>query len=258
MRREPEAAGGFLSFASVFVEDPFADLLASVRLEPLGRGRQGGVLLRVDEVSRVPIVRTTTRYGAPAQRLPAAHERLARRIEEVASLPIGFNNALIERYTNDYASMGAHSDQALDLAEGSFIALFSCYERQEAAPPPRKLVVEAKAPGGDVFEIPLAHNGAVVFSTDTNRRFRHRIVLDRAVRAPENPWLGITLRTSRTLLRFRGGHPYLPGDIRLTLADEEQRRAFYRLRHRENTEADFTYPTIAYTLSESDLMPPEG
>ena len=43
---------------------------------------------------------------------------------------------------------------------------------------------------------------------------------------------------------------------RLTLADDEQRREFYRLRRRENNETDFTYPRMTYTISESDLMPP--
>ncbi|MET8800825.1 hypothetical protein ABZV91_31150 [Nocardia sp. NPDC004568] len=57
----------------------------------------------------------------------------------------------------------------------------------------------------------------------------------------ENQWLGVTFRTSKTLLRFREGHPYLPHGTRLMSANDDQRREFYRLRRRENNETDFVY-----------------
>ena len=142
-----------------------------------------------------------------------------------------FNNALIECYTNDYTTMGAHSDQALDLAEGSTIAVYTCYRYPERAKrPPRKLVIESKELGGDVdgsgrrcFEIPLIHNSVVLFSLDTNRRFRHKIILDtthrslstssatssagrRCAQVEENEWLGMTLRTSKTFVQFQRTH----------------------------------------------------
>ncbi|MFD4358069.1 hypothetical protein ACFWPX_36390 [Nocardia sp. NPDC058518] len=199
-------------------------------------------------------MRTTTRYGSPAQRFGAVHDRLAQRVQARAGLSVGFNNALVECYSNAYATMGSHSDQALDLAEESFIAVFSCY-RYPAAVPPRKLLFEQKG-SGEMFEVPLVHNGVVVFSVASNRRLRHKIVLDGAARAVENEWLGVTLRSSKTFVRFRGGHAYLPQGARLVLADEDQRREFYRLRRRENDETDFVYPSLAYTVSESDLMVP--
>ncbi|MFD8821951.1 alpha-ketoglutarate-dependent dioxygenase AlkB [Streptomyces sp. NPDC059605] len=236
-------------------EDLFAKLSASARLEDVGKGRRGAVLTEVDEEGGVPLVRTTTRYGSPAQRFRAVHERLARQIQERAALPVGLNNALIESYTNAYATMGSHSDQALDLADESFIAVFSCYQRPEAGPP-RKLIFESKEFEGEKFEIPLAHHSIVAFSVDSNRRFKHKIVLDAAARATENQWLGVTFRTSKTLVRFRDGHVYLPQGARLVSADDEQRREFYRLRRRENNETDFVYPALTYTISESDLMPP--
>lgn len=236
-------------------EDLFAELSASARLEDVGKGRRGAVLTEVDEEGGVPLVRTTTRYGSPAQRFRAVHERLARQIQERAALPVGLNNALIESYTNAYATMGGHSDQALDLADESFIAVFSCYQRPEAGPP-RKLIFESKEFEGEKFEIPLAHHGIVAFSVGSNRRFKHKIVLDAAARATENQWLGVTFRTSKTLVRFRDGHVYLPQGARLVSADDEQRREFYRLRRRENNETDFVYPALTYTISESDLMPP--
>ncbi len=235
-------------------ENLFAELSASARLEDVGRGRRGAVLAKVDEAEGVPLVRTTTRYSNPAQRFRSVHERLALRIQERAALPVGFNNALIERYTNAYRTMGSHSDQALDLADDSAIAVFSCYQRPEAGPP-RKLIFESKEAGGDEFEIPLVHNGVVVFSVESNRRLRHKIVLD-APGAAENEWLGVTFRTSKTFVRFRDGQAYLPKGARLTSADTEQGREFYGLRRRENNETDFVYPVLTYTISESDLLPP--
>ncbi|MET7757357.1 alpha-ketoglutarate-dependent dioxygenase AlkB [Streptomyces sp. NPDC005389] len=236
-------------------ENLFAELSASALLEDVGKGRRGATLTKTDEAGRFPLVRTTTRYGRPAQRFRAVHERLARRIQERAALPVGFNNALIETYTNAYTTMGGHSDQALDLADDSFIAVFSCYRHPEAGPP-RKLLFASKESAGETFEVPLAHHGVVVFSVDANRRLRHRIVLEKPVPAADNQWLGVTFRTSKTLVRFRDGQAYLPQGARLVAADEEQSREFYRLRRRENEETDFVYPPLTYTISESDLMPP--
>ncbi|MER5964653.1 alpha-ketoglutarate-dependent dioxygenase AlkB [Streptomyces sp. NPDC002057] len=250
--RIPDAV---LSYALPTGEDLFAELSASAHLEDTGKGRRGAVLTRTDAAGGVPLVRTTTRYGGPAQPFRAVHERLAREIRERAALPVGFNNALVERYTNAYRTMGGHSDQALDLADGSFIAVLSCYRHPEAGPP-RKLIFESKEPGGETFEIPLAHHGVVAFSVDTNRLFRHRIVLDAPAPAADNEWLGVTFRTSKTYVRFRDGDAFLPQGARLVPADEEQRHEFYRLRRRENNETDFVYPPLTYTVSESDLMPP--
>ncbi|MEV5575483.1 alpha-ketoglutarate-dependent dioxygenase AlkB [Spirillospora sp. NPDC052269] len=255
MPPESRISDEILSYALTTEENLFAELSASTRWEDVGKGRRGAVLTRTDEADGVPLVRTTTRYGSPAQRFRAVHERLAQQIQERAGLSVGFNNALIETYTNAYRTMGGHSDQALDLADGSFIAVFSCYQDPDASPP-RKLIFEAKESDGEKFEIPLAHNSVVAFSVDSNRRLRHKIVLDAPVQSTDNPWLGVTFRTSKTFIRFRDGHAYLPQAARLMPADEEQSREFYQLRRRENKETDFLYPRLTYTISESDLMPP--
>ncbi|WP_046779383.1 hypothetical protein [Streptomyces yangpuensis] len=239
------------SYVLPIEQNLFAELSASVHWEDVGKGRRGATLTRIDEHG-TPLVRTTTRYVNPTQRFRAVHERLARQIQEHAALPVGFNNALVESYTNAYRTMGSHCDQALDLADDSFIAVFSCYQHPEAGPP-RKLVFESKESDA-AFEFPLAHHSVVMFSVDSNRRLRHRIVLDAP--AAENQWLGVTFRTSKTFLRFRDGHAYLPQGARLTSADDEQSREFYRLRRRENQETDFRYPPLTYTVSESDLLPP--
>ncbi|MEU0098788.1 hypothetical protein [Streptomyces sp. NPDC006267] len=249
--------GGIIACTLPGKRDLFAELSASARSEDVGKGRKGAVLTRADAAGGVPLVRTTTRYGIPAQRFRPVHEELAQRIQERAALTVGFNNALLESYTNAYATMGLHSDQALDLADDSFIAVFSCYQHPEASPP-RKLIFESKEPDGERFEIPLAHHSIVAFSVASNRRLRHKIVLDAPARKAENQWLGMTFRTSKTFVRFRDGKAYLPQGTPLTSADDEQRQEFYRLRRRENKETDFVYPPLTYTISESDLLPPSS
>ncbi|XCM83855.1 alpha-ketoglutarate-dependent dioxygenase AlkB [Kitasatospora sp. HUAS MG31] len=255
MPPESRIADEILSYTLPTEGNLFAELSASVYWEDVGKGRRGAVLTRIDEAGDAPLVRTTTRYGNPTQRFLEVHERLARQIRERAALSVDFNNALIESYTNAYTTMGSHSDQALDLADGSFIAVFSCYQHPEANSP-RKLIFESKGSGGERFEMPLTHHSVVMFSVHSNRRFRHKIVLDTPDRTVENPWLGVTFRTSKTFVRFRDGRAHLPQGARLTSADDEQRREFYRLRRRENEETDFVYPSLTYTISESDLMPP--
>jgi hypothetical protein len=212
------------------------------------------VLVR-PEARGIPIVRTTTAYAAPAQLFGEEHEELADRIRDEASLPLRFNNALAEVYDDAYATMGAHSDQALDLQAGSFIAVYSCYEHPDlASPPPRTLLVESKERGGPRFEVPLLHNNAVVFSLDANNKYRHRIMLTTSGLA-ENRWLGLTFRTSKTHVQFREGLAFL-AEAPLALADDQQLQEFRILKGRENREIGFAWPDLGFTASPSDTLPP--
>ncbi|MEV6072142.1 hypothetical protein AB0L82_36850 [Nocardia sp. NPDC052001] len=254
MLPEPRVLDQIASYTLLSEQDLFAELSESVQWEELGKGRIGATLAKPDAADLVPLVRTTTRYATPAQRFRTVHDLLAQQIQTCADLPIAFNNALIETYTNAYATMGSHSDQALDLADDSFIAVFSCYRNPEPIPP-RRLIVEPKG-STDKLEIPLTHNGIVVFPVAANRRLKHKIVLGAPARTAENQWLGVTFRTSKTLIAFREGQPYLPTGIPLTQADDDQQREFFQLRRRENNETDFTYPPLTYTVSASDLIPP--
>lgn len=216
----------------------FEALLASARFEELGKGRRGAVLVHADDRG-IPLVRTTTQYHEPAQPFREIHHRIA----DARS----FNNALIEHYTSAYSTMKHHSDQALDLAEGSTIAIYSCY--RDPARPSRRLAVKAKH-GGPSFDVPLLHDSVVEFSLETNRRFTHAITL--AADAPVNEWIGLTFRTSKTFVQFVDGQPRLASGP-LTLATEDERREFFQLRRRENAETDFAYPAITYTISAIDL-----
>lgn len=235
--------------------------MESVKWHAVTRGRQGAVLVRPDKARGIPIVRVSDRSVSPAQLFSAAHVRLAHQIQSDLSSTTGkdsvsfsFNNALIETYTNEYASMGFHSDQALDLMVGSYIAVFSCYRYPYTTT--RKLVIEPKDVGSPAFEIPLTHNSVVLFSLDTNRRFKHKILLDKKDNPPQNEWLGITFRTSKTFVHFKNDQPYFEDGVPLSLADEGQRKEFYKLRSQENREVDFFYPRLTYTISQQDTMSP--
>lgn len=234
----------------------FKNLLTSVRFESICKGRRGVVLVKGDDERGTPIVRTTTKYSDPAQYFHSVHHELAKLIAQRASLPFSFNNALIEHYTDEYTRMGFHSDQAQDLKSNSSIAIFSCYKNPELKHT-RKLVVKSKEPNGHQFEIPLLHNSVVVFNLNTNQRFKHKIVLDTATQELENEWIGVTFRTSGTFVHYSNEQAYFEDGTQLLMASEEESRKFYPLRRRENLEADFIYPNVAYTLSESDIAPPE-
>eukprot|EP00468_Gymnochlora_sp_CCMP2014_P005744 CAMPEP_0167752156 /NCGR_PEP_ID=MMETSP0110_2-20121227/6975_1 /TAXON_ID=629695 /ORGANISM="Gymnochlora sp., Strain CCMP2014" /LENGTH=763 /DNA_ID=CAMNT_0007637727 /DNA_START=27 /DNA_END=2318 /DNA_ORIENTATION=- len=232
----------------------FQDLLKSVTWEQLGKGRQGTVLVK-PEKRGVPIVRTTAKFAAPAHKFQPVHEHLARQIKAEGRLIVEFNNALFETYTNAYRKMGFHSDMALDLEEGTSIALYSCYKYPERGPP-RSLVIQSKEPGGGEREIPLVHNSVVTFTVDTNRRFRHKIVLPEG-NHDENQWIGVTFRTSKTYVREnRDGKPIFEDGTPLRLLETKERSQFFQMRGRENKETEFSYPKIRYTFSPSDLMPP--
>lgn len=233
--------------------DPFAELVASARLEELGTGRRGAVLVKLDDAGAIPLVRTTTPYRAPAQRFRPIHDRLAAEISRTDSLAPAFNNALIEHYTRAYSTMKRHSDQALDLADASSIAIYSCY--RDPHRPSRRLIVKSKQADGAGHDITLAHGSVVAFSLATNRRFTHTIALVEG--APDNDWLGVTFRTSKTFVRIVDGQPRFATGAPLTLAGESERREFFALRRRENEERDFAFPPITYTISEGDLRPPD-
>lgn len=241
--------------------------------EATGKGREGAVLVRPDHARGTPIVRTTTRYDRPAQCFRPVHHQLVGAVSAVAAgfktMRLDFNNALIECYSNAYTKMGFHSDQALDLADGTYIVVASFYERhgpeEMAMPPPRKLVVEAKGNGQPAtstahpsrFEVPLAHNSVVMWSLETNRCFRHKIVLDGpAHNRAENRWLGVTLRMSRTFVHAARNATLFEDETPLSLADDGRVREFRRMRRRENDEVSFCYPSVDYTTSPSDLMQP--
>ena len=241
-----------------------AQLARELDLAAVTDGRLGNHITR-PEARGVPLVRTTTRYPAPARCFSPLHDALVEQVR-VASADAGvelapspFNNALVELYDGRYRKMGYHSDQALDLATDSHIAIVSCYltpdgELWPDAPDLRQLVVKPKG-DGERFMVPLCHASVVLFSVSTNASHLHKIVLPQ-VYAPEVRWFGITLRRSHTFVDYRASGPCFADGTPLRLANDEEGLAFYRLRGQENRSEAFAYPPLPVTLSPGDLLPP--
>jgi hypothetical protein len=205
-------------------------------------------------------MRTTTKYQNPAQSFVSFHYELMQAIqqtfkEKYSIENVKFKNALIEIYDDTYRKMGFHTDQSLDLAEESFICLFSCYENASTNPlDTRKLIVQNKATK-EISTILLEHNSAVLFSTSSNHAHVHKIILD-SNGVAKNKWLGVTLRLSKTFVTFVDGMPLLPNGNVLRVASASERNEFYRHKSKENAQdGTYLYLDIDYTISESDLMP---
>ena len=259
---------GFYKFILPLKENMFDELSNSVDFEDITKGRKGNVLVNVGDKG-VPIVRTTTKYTKPAHDFSAIHKMIVEKIKHVANDhqiqtdSLLFNNALIEIYDHNYTKMKYHSDQALDLDATSYVALFSCYKQpkhhEEQAL--RKLKVKDKTTDEE-FTFTLENNSVILFSLSTNTKFLHKIVLEpvsgKKLEETENQWLGITFRQSKTFIQFKNNQAYFTDGALLQLADDTQRKEFYRLRGEENRSMDFTYPMLTYTLSESDIMMPQN
>ena len=119
-------------------ENLFDQLKGSTNFENVINGRQGTVLVDCKD-NLVPIVRTTTMYDIPAQQFLPIHQHIIKKINDNINIGINigtnnelkFNNALIEIYNPTYKKMRFHSDQALDLENNSYIAVFSCYKNRQ-------------------------------------------------------------------------------------------------------------------------------
>ena len=139
--------------------------------------------------------------------------------------------------------MAFHTDCALDLQPGTDICIFSSYE-DPAEPDPKHLLVKDKATGR-VFQVPMAHNTAVVFSVEANARHLHKVVS--RPRATSSRWLGLTFRTSRTHVRPADCGGTCDGKP-LTLATEAQRVEFRRHKSRENRATGYQWPPIDFLM----------
>ncbi|MEP2278342.1 alpha-ketoglutarate-dependent dioxygenase AlkB [Maribacter sp.] len=254
----------FLKITLPFEHNLFNKLSNNINFENIGKGRLGNHLIKVSNKG-IPIVRTTTQYNIPAHNFSSTHNRIIATVNDnIENLPfINFNNALIEVYDSSYTKMKYHSDQSLDLADNSYIGLFSCYEKPSELTEHniRKLKIKNKTTNEE-FEILLTHNSFILFSTSANSNFFHKIILEQVPSKKslqsENKWLGITFRESKTFINFKNNLPYLINGKLLELANEEQSKAYYKLRGEENKNTDFIYPKIDYTLSKADTIIPIG
>lgn len=252
------------------VDTMYMDLYRSVNFEDITRGRKGAIIvdcksnkdnkdIKSNKNSKIPIVRTTTSYKNRASTFDNIHYSIIEDIKRVTSKDLHFNNAMIELYSTEYKKMKFHSDQDLDLEENSYICILSLYNNPQTESL-RRLVVKDKKTG-DISSITLYHGSIVLFSIETNRQYRHKIVLENS-KDNDTVWLGVTLRLSGTFITFKNNMPYIEDDI-LTLADDRQRREFIRLKSIENEKIDnineidrLKKSNINYTLSISDTLYP--
>jgi hypothetical protein len=258
---------GFHKFNLLLENNLFQTLSNSVDFEDFNKGRKGNHLVEPNEQG-IPIVRTTTRFGKPAHCFGPIHHRIITNIKQAVEqsdtfrpTSLHFNNALIEVYGQEYRKMGYHSDLALDLAEGSFIALYSCYKHPiQSHLQYRKLNIKNKSTQEE-FELLLENNTVVLFSLSTNAQFSHKIIPAVPSQQPsknlENEWLGITFRQSKTYIQFKEETPHFANGEILQLADETQQKTFFQLRGEENKSIGYCYPNLTFTLSKADLMRPK-
>lgn len=242
----------------------FATLTSSLTFEQVAATRQVANAALINSAGHIPIVRTTTAYKHQVQPMPPAFLALRDAIIKAIMTTTGrscaeveFNNAMVELYDPAYTKMGFHTDQAQDLAEGSTIAIFSCYEtsppndKHMKTSPPRLLIVNDKRSDSekDVTEFPMHDSSCITFSTATNALHKHKIVGGGCTRR----WLGLTFRTSKTYVERRGEELelYFVGSGRLLRkATEEEKVEIRRCKGRENAEVEFEWPVMDVTMSE--------
>lgn len=219
-------------------------------------GRLGATLVQsaVDDAGKRwwGLVRTTTKYRLPVCEMTAVHKALIREIQQFQP-SASFNNVLVEAYDQNYMTMGFHTDQMQDLAKDSFICIYSYYSCQFTPDAPRILVIKDKETGKEK-EIRMEHNSIILFSTDTNKQFTHKIIQKELSRY-DDVWFGMTFRQSSTFITQTNGETVFQDGSKLTLATAEEAKQFYKLRQQENKAKDFSWPELHFTLNAGDLLP---
>lgn len=243
-------------FAKTILNFPanlFEELSNSADFEDIAKGRTGSNIVDI-RTNLIPIVRTTTNYTKPNQKFLPIHCDIVNAIKTAKPDDnLCFNNALIEIYNHQYYKMCPHTDQTLDLQDDSTICLFTCYNNPQT-PALRKLQVKNKTTGAS-FDVVLEHNSIVTFTVEDNRQHQHKIILDAVGASAQDLWLGITFRQSKTFITFADQvatfHP--EGNL-LTLANQVERKEFYKLKGAENAGVANVNPKIYYTMSQGDLI----
>ena len=241
----------FTKFIIDYQKNIFEELSKSIEFDDLIVGRKGANIVDYKN-NLVPIVRTTTNYNKPTQKFLPIHYNIIENIKKSSKIEgLELNNALIEIYDSQYRTMGFHSDQAMDLAENSYICIFSCYD--DPLSDIRKLKIKNKETD-EHSEIQLEHNSVTIFSTETNKKHLHRIILE--TNKLNSKWLGITFRLSKTFIQFINEIPYFyPGDKVLRMSNEEEKKLFRKYKGIENSKIGYDYPEIDYTISIGDMIP---
>lgn len=240
----------FSKYIIDYQKNIFEELSTSVEFEDIVTGRKGTNLIDYKN-TLIPIVRTTTNYTKPAQKFLPIHYDIIENIKKISNMEgLELNNALIEIYDHRYRKMKFHSDQALDITEDSYVCIFSCYDSYSNL---RKLKIKEKNTKKE-SEILLEHNSVIIFSTETNKNYLHKIILE--TNNTQNKWLGITFRLSKTYIQFINEVPYFYQSYKiLRMANQNEIKKFRKLKSDENEKTDHNYSDIDYTLSVSDTLP---
>ena len=241
-------------FTKLIINTPlnqFDQLSDSINFEDIINGRKGANLVDYFD-GLIPIIRTTTNYIQPNQKFQQIHYEIIKMIKVISKIEdLDFNNAMVEIYDSQYRTMKFHSDQALDLADDSYICIFSCYNECDNNNI-RKLKTKNKTTN-ECLDITMDHNSVIIFSTETNKNHVHKIVLETK---SNNKWLGITFRLSKTFIKFIDQVSYFhPTDKILRMANDEEKKEFRKSKGIENIKIGYDYPDWDYTLSISDLIP---
>lgn len=249
----------FTKFIIDYQTNIFEALSKSTKFENVTKGRKAANVIDYSD-NLIPMVRTTTSYNESPQRFLPIHYDIIENIKMTSKIEgLELNNALIEIYDFQYHNMGFHSDQALDLAENSYICIFSCYNNHPTdINNIRKLIIKEKATE-KYSEISMEHNSIIIFSTETNKKHVHKIVLGTNTPNTKNTvWLGITFRLSKTFIQFISEIPYFyPRNKILRLANKNDVEwcEFMKYKGIENMKIGYDYHEIDYTISVSDTLP---
>jgi hypothetical protein len=234
----------------------FDELLRVTEFEDICDGRMGAVL--VDSMDgMIPIVRTTTAYNKPSQPfVKPVYEIIDSIKSKFGNINFESNNAMIEVYGSKYRKMGFHTDQSLDLRQDSNICIFSCYENgSDDSDDLRKLKIKNKTTG-ELTERLMENGSVIIFDTSTNHEHLHKIVLEsNKSNKSKNRWLGITFRLSGTFIKFVDTVPRFnhTNEI-LRIATDDEMKEFRKYKGIENSDTNYVYPAIDYTVSPSDCM----
>ncbi len=218
----------------MFVHKLVFNLDVNIKFENIAKGRKGAILVGPKN-DDIPIVRSTTIYKLKPAIFNENHKYLIREIKKIKN--VEFNNAMLEYYSNTYKTMGYHSDQELDLADDSYICIFTSMGN-------RILKIKSKETSEE-SEIHMKPNTLIIFDLNFNRKYWHKIELSKF----KDDWIGITLRKSKTYIRYIDEIPYFveTGEI-VEVANEAQKKEYYELRSLENKLTNFKWPTITYNI----------
>jgi len=258
--------------------DIYKCVIESIRFEDVAKGRKGAIIVSPKYETQynrnyylIPIVRTTTKYNYPAQIYDKYKNTfIFNIINEIQfqfnymypNIDIIFNNAMVELYDTNYKKMGFHTDQELDIEDNSYICLFSCYENNSNNKDDFRTLTIKNKETEKTTDIELTNKSVIIFSTDTNNKHLHKIILNS--QKAKNKWIGITFRLSKTFIHFIQNKPFLLINLEDNLNtefkytdDTTHIKEFLIHKSNENKKnGKYNYPIIDYTISKSDTFIP--